>query len=175
MVFARTKHGSDKLVRRLRHHDIQAAAIHGNKTQPQRLKALANFKNNKIQVLIATDIASRGIDITQLSHVINFDLPDVAEDYVHRIGRTGRAGASGHAISLVCADEIKQLIEIEKLIKFKIAREEVDGFEAQHVVPDTIKTKSTNQKKRNSKTNNKHRWKKKKSNATETNNSKNLE
>ena len=166
LVFSRTKHGSDKLVRRLAKNDIDAAAIHGNKTQPQRMKALTKFKQNKIQVLIATDIASRGIDINQLSHVVNFDLPDIAEDYVHRIGRTGRAGATGHAISLVCADEIKQLMEIEKLIQFKIDREEVEGFEPQHVVPDSIKIKSSNNKKRskktdNNKTNNKKSfWKK---------------
>lgn len=151
LVFSRTKHGSDKLVRRLAKHNIHAAAIHGNKSQSQRTKALENFKKNKIQVLIATDIASRGIDINQLSHVINFDLPDIAEDYVHRIGRTGRAGATGHAISLVCADEIKQLMDIEKLIQFKIDREEVEDFEPQHIVPDSIKTKSANKKKRSKK------------------------
>jgi len=150
LVFSRTKHGSDKLVRKLAKHDIHAAAIHGNKSQSQRTKALANFKTNKIQVLIATDIASRGIDINQLSHVINFDLPDIAEDYVHRIGRTGRAGATGHAISLVCADEIKQLMDVEKLIQFKIDREEIEGFEAEHSVPDSIKTKSSNNKKQRS-------------------------
>lgn len=151
LVFSRTKHGSDKLVRKLAKHDIHAAAIHGNKSQSQRTKALENFKKNKIQVLIATDIASRGIDINQLSHVINFDLPDIAEDYVHRIGRTGRAGATGHAISLVCADEIKQLMEIEKLIQFKIDREEIEGFEPEHIVPDSIKIKSSNNKKKRSK------------------------
>ncbi|MGB1800038.1 MAG: DEAD/DEAH box helicase [Gammaproteobacteria bacterium] len=153
LVFSRTKHGSDKLVRKLAKHNIHAAAIHGNKSQSQRTKALANFKKNKIQVLIATDIASRGIDINQLSHVINFDLPDIAEDYVHRIGRTGRAGATGHAISLVCADEIKQLMEIEKLIQFKIDREEIEGFEAEHSVPDSIKIKSSHKKKRSKKPN----------------------
>lgn len=155
LVFSRTKHGSNKLVKRLAANDIDAVAIHGNKTQSQRLKALESFKQNKVRVLIATDIASRGIDINQLSHVVNFDLPDVAEDYIHRIGRTGRAGASGEAISLVCADEIKQLIEIEKLIKFKIKREEIEGFEPQHNLPEKIKSKSSNNKKRSKKTNNK--------------------
>ncbi|MBL1141559.1 MAG: DEAD/DEAH box helicase [Proteobacteria bacterium] len=155
LVFARTKHGSDKLVRKLSHNNINAAAIHGNKSQSQRTKALANFKQNKIQVLVATDIASRGIDIDQLSHVVNFDLPNVSEDYVHRIGRTGRAGASGHAISLVCADEIKQLQDIEKLIKFKIKREEIEGFEPQHNVPESIKTKSKSNNANKNKTNNK--------------------
>ena len=153
LVFARTKHGSDKLVKKLSQKNINAAAIHGNKSQSQRTKALANFKQNKIQVLIATDIASRGIDIDQLSHVVNFDLPDIAEDYVHRIGRTGRAGASGHALSLVCADEIKQLVDIEKLIKFKIEREEIEGFEPVHNLPETIKSKSSNNKKRSKKPN----------------------
>jgi ATP-dependent RNA helicase RhlE len=148
LVFARTKHGSDKLVRKLRHHNINAAAIHGNKSQSQRTKALADFKQNKVQVLVATDIASRGIDIDQLSHVVNFDLPNVSEDYVHRIGRTGRAGKSGQAISLVSADEIKQLQDIEKLISFKIKREEIEGFEPEHVVPESIKTKSGNNKNR---------------------------
>ncbi len=148
LVFARTKHGSDKLVKRLSQNNINAAAIHGNKSQSQRTKALANFKQNKIQVLVATDIASRGIDIDQLSHVVNFDLPNVSEDYVHRIGRTGRAGASGHAISLVSADEAKQLQDIEKLIKFKIQREEIEGFEPDHNVPESVKTKPTNNKNR---------------------------
>lgn len=154
LIFSRTKHGSDKLVKRLAKQNIHAAAIHGNKSQSQRTKALANFKQNKIQVLIATDIASRGIDINQLSHVVNFDLPDIAEDYVHRIGRTGRAGASGHALSLVCADEIKQLVDIEKLIKFKIEREEIEGFEPVHNLPETLKSNSSNNKKRSKKPNN---------------------
>jgi len=151
LVFARTKHGSDKLVKRLQRENINAAAIHGNKSQSQRTKALAGFKQNKIQVLVATDIASRGIDIEQLSHVVNFDLPNVSEDYVHRIGRTGRAGKSGQAISLVSADEIKQLQDIEKLIKFKIEREEIEGFEPEHIVPEAIKTKSSNNKNRSKK------------------------
>ena len=134
LVFSRTKHGADKLVRRLSRDNIHAAAIHGNKSQPQRTKALASFKQNKIQVLVATDIAARGIDIDQLSHVVNFDLPNVPEDYIHRIGRTGRAGASGEAISLVSADEIKQLQDIERLMKRKIEREEIDDFEPGHIV-----------------------------------------
>jgi len=155
LVFARTKHGSDKLVKKLAQNDINAAAIHGNKSQSQRTKALANFKQNNIQVLVATDIASRGIDIDQLSHVVNFDLPNVSEDYVHRIGRTGRAGKSGHAISLVSADEIEQLQNIEKLIKFKIKREEIEGFEPDHTVPESIKTKPTRKRNRPKKAKNK--------------------
>jgi ATP-dependent RNA helicase RhlE len=155
LVFARTKHGSDKLVKRLHRENINAAAIHGNKSQSQRTKALAEFKRNKIQVLVATDIASRGIDIDQLSHVVNFELPNVSEDYVHRIGRTGRAGAKGHAISLVSADEIKQLQDIEKLIKFKIEREEIEGFEPEHIVPESIKNKPA--RNRNQPNNNRSR------------------
>jgi ATP-dependent RNA helicase RhlE len=142
LVFSRTKHGSDKLVKRLSRDNINAAAIHGNKSQSQRTKALAAFKHNKIQVLVATDIAARGIDIDQLSHVVNFDLPNVPEDYIHRIGRTGRAGASGNAISLVTADEIKQLTDIERLMKRKIEREEIEGFEPEHAVPESSSSKS---------------------------------
>ncbi|MEX0618337.1 MAG: DEAD/DEAH box helicase [Pseudohongiellaceae bacterium] len=122
LVFSRTKHGANNLVKRLSRDNISALAIHGNKSQAQRTKALADFKQNKVQVLVATDIAARGIDIDQLSMVINFDIPHVPEDYVHRIGRTGRAGASGQAISLVSRDEGKQLRDIERLIKFNIER-----------------------------------------------------
>jgi ATP-dependent RNA helicase RhlE len=148
LVFSRTKHGSDKLVKRLSRDNIHAAAIHGNKSQSQRTKALDGFKKNKIQILVATDIAARGIDIDQLSHVVNFDLPNVPEDYVHRIGRTGRAGASGQAISLVCADEIKQLQDIERLIKNKIEREEIENFEPVHNVPESVSGKSSRNKQR---------------------------
>jgi len=163
LVFSRTKHGADKLVRRLARDEIHAAAIHGNKSQPQRTKALDRFKQNKIQVLVATDIAARGIDIDQLSHVVNFDLPNVPEDYVHRIGRTGRAGASGIAISLVSADEAKQLQDIEKLIKRKIERQEIDGFEPDHNIPESVKSKPNNnsqKKKSNKKTSHRkgHSW-----------------
>lgn len=127
LVFSRTKHGANKLAKQLNKANITAAAIHGNKSQNQRTLALANFKQNKVQVLVATDIAARGIDIDLLAQVINFDLPHVAEDYVHRIGRTGRAGASGIAISLVSPDETKQLRAIERLIKFSIAEEKIDS------------------------------------------------
>jgi ATP-dependent RNA helicase RhlE len=128
LVFSRTKHGADKLVKRLERDNIQAAAIHSNKSQSQRTRTLENFKKNRIQILVATDIAARGLDIHQLSHVINFDLPYVPEDYIHRIGRTGRAGASGQAISLVSPDENKQLQSIERLIKRRIEREAIPEF-----------------------------------------------
>lgn len=128
LVFCRTKHGANKLTKLLNQDNIHAAAIHGNKSQAQRTKALESFKASKVQILVATDIAARGIDIDQLPIVVNFDLPNVPEDYVHRIGRTGRAGASGQAISLVDAEEIKYLQDIERLVKFKIEREEIEGF-----------------------------------------------
>jgi ATP-dependent RNA helicase RhlE len=135
LVFVRTKHGANKLTKQLNTAEIDALAIHGNKSQGARTKALAQFKANEIQVLVATDIAARGLDIDQLPHVINYDLPNVPEDYVHRIGRTGRAGATGEAVSLVCADEIKQLQDIEQLIGKHIEREYVDDFEPVHEVP----------------------------------------
>lgn len=135
LVFARTKHGANKLVKLLALDKIPAMAIHGNKSQAQRTKALNDFKAGKVQILVATDIAARGIDIDQLPFVVNFDLPQVAEDYVHRIGRTGRAGSSGQAISLVSADESKQLQDIERLIKRRIERIEIDDFEPQHSLP----------------------------------------
>ncbi|MCG3654893.1 DEAD/DEAH box helicase [Aliarcobacter butzleri] len=128
LVFTRTKHGANKLSEALLKDKITSAAIHGNKSQGARTKALDDFKNGKVRVLVATDIAARGIDIEQLPHVINFELPNVAEDYVHRIGRTGRAGNSGDAISLVCIDEHDYLLAIEKLIKQKIKKVEINGF-----------------------------------------------
>ena len=137
LVFGRTKHGCDRLTRQLNTRDIPTVAIHGNKSQNQRTRALADFKKGKIQVMVATDIAARGIDINQLPQVVNFDLPNVPEDYVHRIGRTGRAGSQGHAVSLVSADEVKQLSDIEHLIKQVLKRTLVDGFEPDHDVPVT--------------------------------------
>jgi ATP-dependent RNA helicase RhlE len=137
LVFIRTKHGANNLVKKLLASKISAAAIHGNKSQSARESALKNFKEYNLQVLVATDIASRGIDIPQLPQVLNFDLPDVPEDYVHRIGRTGRAGEDGNAVSLVCADQITQLVAIEKLIKLKLERKEIYGFEASHNVPES--------------------------------------
>jgi ATP-dependent RNA helicase RhlE len=135
LVFVRTKHGANKLTKQLNTAGIEALAIHGNKSQGARTKALAQFKANEIQVLVATDIAARGLDIDQLPHVINYDLPNVPEDYVHRIGRTGRAGATGEAISIVSADEIKQLQDIEQLIGKHIEREYVDDFDPVHELP----------------------------------------
>lgn len=131
LVFSRTKHGANRLVQRLMQDNIRALAIHGNKSQAQRMNALSSFKEGSIQILVATDIASRGIDIEQLPQVVNFDLPSVPEDYVHRIGRTGRAGALGQAISLFSADEFKQLNDIEKLLRNPISREVIAGFEPQ--------------------------------------------
>lgn len=122
LVFTRTKHGANRLTKTLESKNISAAAIHGNKSQGARTKALAGFKDKSVRVLVATDIAARGIDIDQLPQVVNFDLPQVAEDYVHRIGRTGRAGAEGKAISLVCADESKNLNDIEQLTQQHIER-----------------------------------------------------
>ncbi len=129
LVFTRTKHGANKLVEQLGRDGIGAQAIHGNKSQAARTRALAEFKDASLQVLVATDIAARGIDIDQLPHVVNYDLPNVPEDYVHRIGRTGRAGKTGEAVSLVCVDEHEMLRDIEKLIKQNLPREVIEGFE----------------------------------------------
>jgi len=130
LVFGRTKHGANRLTKQLISDGITAAAIHGNKSQGARTKALADFKMGKLQVLVATDIAARGLDIDQLPHVVNYELPNIAEDYVHRIGRTGRAGRGGQAISLVCLDEMKQLKDIERLIKRKIPQQIIAGYNA---------------------------------------------
>ena len=129
LVFNRTKHGANRLAEQLNTDGITAAAIHGNKSQGARTRALADFKSGEIRVLVATDIAARGLDIDQLPHVVNYELPNVAEDYVHRIGRTGRAGNEGEAMSLVCVDELKLLQDIERLIKRDIPKVVIDGFE----------------------------------------------
>jgi ATP-dependent RNA helicase RhlE len=129
LVFARTKHGADRLSKQLTQDGLNAVALHGNKSQAARTRALNEFKAGKVRVLVATDVAARGLDIERLPHVVNFELPHVAEDYVHRIGRTARAGQKGHAVSLVCAEELKRLAAIERLLKTKLDREIVQGYE----------------------------------------------
>lgn len=138
LVFSRTKHGANRIAKQLDAAGIPATAIHGNKSQGARTKALADFKRGAVQTLVATDIAARGIDIIDLPYVVNFDLPNVSEDYVHRIGRTGRAGATGLAVSLVSADEIKLLQDIERLINKELDRKLIDGFEPTHDVPPSM-------------------------------------
>ena len=132
LVFCRTKQGANRLAQKLQKSGIEAAAIHGNKSQNARTRALNDFKSGRNRILVATDIAARGLDIDQLPQVVNFDLPSVSEDYVHRIGRTGRAGASGQAISLVCGEEAGLLRDIEKLIRLKLERRTLPGFEIRH-------------------------------------------
>ncbi|MEW4983012.1 MAG: DEAD/DEAH box helicase [Cycloclasticus sp.] len=150
LVFTRTKHGANKLAEQLNKDGITAAAIHGNKSQGARTKALANFKTNDIRVLVATDIAARGLDIDQLPHVVNFELPNVPEDYVHRIGRTGRAGSLGEAMSLVCVDELKLLKGIEHLIKSDIRKVTFEGYEPDpSIKPEPIQNGRNNQRPRN--------------------------
>ena len=129
LVFTRTKHGANRLAQQLEKDGLRAAAIHGNKSQGARTRALADFKSGKVRVLVATDIAARGLDIDQLPHVVNYELPNVPEDYVHRIGRTGRAGNEGEAVSLVCVDEHKLLRDIERLLKREIPRVVLPGYE----------------------------------------------
>lgn len=129
LVFTRTKHGANRLAQQLEQDGLSAAAIHGNKSQGARTKALADFKRGAVRVLVATDIAARGLDIDHLPHVVNFELPNVSEDYVHRIGRTGRAGNVGEAVSLVCVDEYKLLHDIERLLKSAVPKVAIDGFE----------------------------------------------
>ena len=129
LVFTRTKHGANRLATQLESDGITATAIHGNKSQSARTRALQEFKDGSVRVLVATDLAARGLDIQRLPHVVNYELPHVAEDYVHRIGRTARAGNDGHAISLVCVDELRLLSDIEKLLGAKISKEIVPGYE----------------------------------------------
>lgn len=137
LVFSRTKHGANRIAEFLEKNNIQAAAIHGNKSQGARTRALANFKSGNVRVLVATDIAARGLDIEQLPQVVNVDLPEVAQDYVHRIGRTGRAGATGQAISLVSADEIHLLQDIERLTQQLLPRSLVEGYEPKTPLPES--------------------------------------
>ncbi len=158
LVFTRTKHGANKLCKKMISAGISAMAIHGNKSQGARTKALAGFKSGKISVLVATDIAARGLDIPLLPHVVNFELPNISEDYVHRIGRTGRAGASGEAISLVSADETTYLRDIEKLIGIKLPSEVLEGFEPDpNASTEPIKKVQGGGRNRNSRTSNSNR------------------
>jgi ATP-dependent RNA helicase RhlE len=144
LVFTRTKHGANRLAEQLERDGIRAAAIHGNKSQGQRIRALDGFKGGTVDVLVATDIAARGIDIEALPHVVNFELPMVASDYVHRIGRTGRAGVGGHAVSLVCVDEAGLLRDIEDLLRHRVRVETVDGFTPDRSIrPEPIRLRST--------------------------------
>jgi ATP-dependent RNA helicase RhlE len=129
LVFTRTKHGASRLAEQLEKDGLTAAAIHGNKSQGARTKALADFKAGKVRVLVATDIAARGLDIDKLPHVVNFELPNIPEDYVHRIGRTARAGEEGEALSLVCSEEIGMLKDIERLLKTRLERVVMPGYE----------------------------------------------
>jgi len=143
LVFTRTKHGADRLAQQLGHDGISALAIHGNKSQPQRVRALDAFKRNKVAVLVATEVAARGLDIEALPHVVNYELPMVASDYVHRIGRTGRAGTDGDAISLVCVDEQPLLADIEHLLGHRIETEIIPGFAPDRSIrPQAIQRRS---------------------------------
>jgi len=136
LVFTRTKHGANRLAQQLERDGFQVGVIHGNKSQTARTRALQDFKENRIQVLVATDIAARGLDIPELPHVVNYELPDVPADYVHRIGRTGRAGAGGLAISLVSADESARLHDIERLLGRKLIRGHApEGLKLQNPCP----------------------------------------
>ncbi len=148
LVFTRTKHGANKLSQQLDKKGISSAAIHGNKSQGARTKALADFKAGSVRVLVATDIAARGIDIDQLPHVVNFELPNVPEDYVHRIGRTGRAGREGEAASLVCIDEKELLRAIEKLIKKEIHKVQIQGFTPDPSIKPEPKKQQNNSRSR---------------------------
>ena len=151
LVFTRTKHLANRLSKQLEQDGLSAAAIHGNKSQGARTRALADFKKGEIRVLVATDIAARGLDIEQLPHVVNFELPNVPEDYVHRIGRTGRAGLEGEAVSLVCVDEKKLLADIEKLLRCNIEKVVIPGYEPDESIKAVpIKNGSNNNRGRNS-------------------------
>lgn len=149
LVFTRTKHGANRLAQQLERDGLTAAAIHGNKSQGARTRALAGFKAGHVRVLVATDIAARGLDIDQLPHVVNYELPNVPEDYVHRIGRTGRAGNEGEAASLVCVDELGLLRDIEKLLKREIPQQIIPGFEVDaSIAPEPIQRGKGSQPRR---------------------------
>ncbi len=157
LIFTRTKHGANRLSEKLGKKGISSSAIHGNKSQNHRTKALAGFKAGTIRVLVATDVAARGLDIPLLPHVINFEMPNVSEDYVHRIGRTGRAGASGEAVSLVGIDEIPLLKGIEKLLKQTLPSEVIEGFEPTDRPSDPKGEKPQHQRNRAKQGSNKRR------------------
>jgi len=143
LVFTRTKHCANRLSSQLEQDGISSAAIHGNKTQGARTRALADFKRGEVRVLVATDIAARGLDIDQLPHVVNYELPNIPEDYVHRIGRTGRAGNEGQAVSLVCVDERKLLVDIERLLKRDLPKVVIPGYEPDPSIrPEPIRQRS---------------------------------
>lgn len=144
LIFTRTKHGANRLAKKLDAAKISSAAIHGNKSQGARTKALAGFKEGRVRVLVATDIAARGLDIPLLPHVINYELPNIPEDYVHRIGRTGRAGASGEAISIVSVDEFEYVRGIEKLLGEKLDQKTIEGFEVSETLQEVLDTKAEN-------------------------------
>tara|TARA_R100000935_G_C2842059_1_gene171980 strand:- start:24456 stop:25712 length:1257 start_codon:yes stop_codon:yes gene_type:complete len=144
LIFTRTKHGANRLAQKLDKAKISSAAIHGNKSQGARTKALANFKSGRVRVLVATDIAARGLDIPLLPHVINYELPNIPEDYVHRIGRTGRAGASGEAISIVSVDEFEYVRGIEKLLGETLDQETIPGFEVTETLKEVKEKKAAN-------------------------------
>ena len=144
LIFTRTKHGANRLAQKLDKANISSAAIHGNKSQGARTKALAGFKSGRTRVLVATDIAARGLDIPLLPHVINYELPNVPEDYVHRIGRTGRAGASGEAISIVSVDEFDYVKGIEKLLGERLDQETIEGFEPTETLSEVLDKKAEN-------------------------------
>jgi ATP-dependent RNA helicase RhlE len=152
LVFTRTKHGANRLAEQLAKDGLKSSAIHGNKSQAARTRALQDFKQGKVRVLVATDVASRGLDIDQLPHVVNFELPNVPEDYVHRIGRTGRAGNVGRAVSLVCEDEYPFLKDIERLLNQTLAKEVVPGYEPTSIArpgADQPKPQRSNQRRSN--------------------------
>jgi ATP-dependent RNA helicase RhlE len=146
LIFTRTKHGANRLSEKLSKSGITSAAIHGNKSQGARTKALAGFKAGKVRVLVATDIAARGLDIPLLPHVINYELPNIPEDYVHRIGRTGRAGASGEAISIVSVDENEYVRAIEKLLGERLKSEVIEGFEPTESLKEILEKKADNKR-----------------------------
>ena len=183
LVFIKTKRAADKLTKELNKQRIKANAIHGDKTQAARTRALKNFKDLEIQVLVATDVAARGIDINLLPFVINYNLPIVPEDYIHRIGRTARAGKEGTAISLVCAEEFNLLSEIERLLKFRIPREDIEGFETtKHLNTTNLESKNNQRKKpyrgnkqlrRKLSDNKKAPWRKKRKSSKKQENNKN--